>query len=227
MKRVILSLLLILLAPCSQADGFDIHKTQITLMDSSPQTLAEFAQGKPLYLKFWASWCQPCMQQMPHFQHVQEQYGDKIQVLSINLDMNETRDAIQHVIQQFSLTMPIALDSDDSLATSLNFMGTPYHVLINKQGEIVHKGHEADAKLDRKIALLAADSISQLPVISLTEQQGKHAPINLNSDQPMLLFFSATWCDWYLEKTRPAMSKACIAAQKTINQLYTDYPDAK
>lgn len=224
MKTFLLSLLLIFSSLSTQANEFDIHKAQLTLLDGNPQALADYADGKPLYLKFWASWCQPCMEQMPHFEHVQQQYGDKIRVVAVDIDINETREDIQHVVKQFGLTMPIALDSDHSLAQSLKFVGTPYHVLINKQGEVVHSGHEADAKLDRKIELLAAGSVSQLPPISLTDQDGHNSAISLNSEQPLLLFFSATWCDWYLEKTRPAMSQACIVGQQNINQLFADYP---
>ncbi|WP_438865337.1 TlpA family protein disulfide reductase [Neptunicella sp.] len=224
MKHVFFSFLLVVLFTPAQASEFDIQQAQIRLMDASPQTLADYADGKPLYLKFWASWCQPCMQQMPHFQHVQEQYGDQIQVVAVDIDINETRNDIQHVVKQFGLTMPIALDSDHSLAQSLNFVGTPYHILINKQGRVVHSGHEADAKLDRKIQLLAAGSASQLPPILLTDKDGHNSTISLDSEQPTLLFFSATWCDWYLQKTRPAMSQACIVGQQNINQLFAEYP---
>jgi thiol-disulfide isomerase/thioredoxin len=43
-------------------------------------------------------------------------------------------------------------------------------------------------------------------------------------EKPTTLFFVATWCDWYLKASRPAMSKSCVAAQQQVNKLAAQYP---
>jgi thiol-disulfide isomerase/thioredoxin len=69
-----------------------------------------FLGKKPVYLKFWATWCKPCMEQMPHFQHAYEQYGDKIQFVAINIDLNDDAHSVAKVKERFSLSMPLFTD---------------------------------------------------------------------------------------------------------------------
>ncbi len=187
--------------------------------DQAPVTLAGLPQGKPLYLKFWASWCQPCMEQMPHFEQTYQRYQDKLNVLALNININESRAAIDQVVERYGLHIPIWLDNEGALGVALGLVGTPYHVLINGQGQVVYSSHEADAELDRQLALLAAGK-AQLPLAStgLAHSQASQqlAPW-LQGEK--LLFFTATWCDWYLADTRPAMAQRCTQAQQGLNGL--------
>ena len=128
-------------------------------------TISDLLRDKPVYLKFWASWCKPCLEQMPHLQHTQEQWGDKVNVIAINIDMNETKEDIQAVRQKYGLTMPIIKDTEWHLAKHSQFIGTPYHVLLNKQGDIVHKGHNASEALDQKISVLAKSDEALLQAV--------------------------------------------------------------
>ena len=45
---------------------------------------------KLVYLKFWATWCQPCREQMPHLQETYESFGDDIEVIAVNIDINDS-----------------------------------------------------------------------------------------------------------------------------------------
>ena len=45
--------------------------------------------GKPTYIKFWATWCQPCLEQMPHLEKAFKQYNDQINFITVNIWMSE------------------------------------------------------------------------------------------------------------------------------------------
>ena len=51
------------------------------LISGETITLAQHRGNRPVYLKFWATWCQPCRKEMPHFEHIQKQYGDSIEII--------------------------------------------------------------------------------------------------------------------------------------------------
>lgn len=51
-------------------------------LEGDPVRLADF--DTPLVLNFWASWCQPCIQEMPDFQRLHEQYGDRLAMIGVN-----------------------------------------------------------------------------------------------------------------------------------------------
>lgn len=224
--RLIYFTLLILVSAVTLAQPLDYKNIQLShFKELRPVTIGSFDNNKATYIKLWASWCKPCMEQMPHFQQLQQQYGDKINVLAVNININENRAAIHEVIKGFALTMPVLLDNNSQLALALGLVGTPMSVLLNKQGQIVYSSHESDKNLDLFVSKLASGQ--QLPpatvsLLSPAEQQKIVAPY-LTGDH--LLFFTATWCDWYLADSRPAMSQACKQAQSGLNQLVARLPN--
>ncbi|MCK9505917.1 MAG: redoxin domain-containing protein [Porticoccaceae bacterium] len=203
----------------------ELLNTPIHLISGGKTSLAEYRGKKPVYLKFWATWCQPCRKQMPHFENVQKSYGDEIVVIGINLGINDDADAVQKTIEEFGLTMPMAIDKSGDLAQKFRLIGTPYHLLFDKDMNLVHQGHEADESLDNKLALVAQTKVSEIIDSEILVEH--EADIQLDTDDGKFhaLFFTATWCDWYLKDSRPKASESCIAAQNRINSLYKEYPE--
>jgi len=191
----------------------------IMTLNNQKTSLNQFVGSKPVYVKFWASWCKPCMKEMPHLQESFDKYGNAVNVLAINIDLNETDENIRNVVEQFGLTLPIYKDEHGRLARELEFIGTPYHVLIDKDGDVVHKSNAANEDLDRKLHILAQQQQNKLPTIALQSPTGKNQNLTFNNNSYTALYLTSTWCDWYLKDTRPKMSKACIDGQYEINKL--------
>lgn len=214
-------------APVTSAPNTDFRT--VPLQNFPQQQRVQVQQldpKKPLYIKMWASWCQPCMQQMPHFQKLYQQFGDKINFIAVNIDINEQPAAIDKVIRQFGLTMPVWRDIEGKLAVQLGLVGTPFSVLLNPQGEQVYSTHDSDQVLDGFLARLAQGQ--QLPpatttAISAASQQQLLQPF-LTGEH--FLFITATWCDWYLTESRPAMAAQCQHAQQQLNRIAAQLPQA-
>ncbi len=205
-----------------------VYNIPITMLDGSQSSLREAANGRAIYLKLWASWCQSCLQGMPHLQHTYQHYNDKLAVIAINVWMNESMAAVEKVIERYALTVPVAMDTDGKIAQAFNLFGTPMHILINSAGNIIHKGHAANEELDAKLSLLAS---GRLPSQSLTVIAQPESSALLDALQQQLqqqdkvaVLFTSTWCDWYLEDSRPAMSRNCQRAQKMVNSLQASLP---
>ncbi len=177
-----------------------------------------FLGKKPVYLKFWATWCKPCMEQMPHFQHAYEQYGDKIQFVAINIDLNDDAHSVAKVKERFSLSMPLFTDLTAQVAKHYEFMGTPFHVLIDSDEKVIFQGHEADKALDNTLRLLSHNGKVEKARL-LGEKQSEATPLVIPNRGKKVVLFTATWCDWYLADTRPAMAKQCVLAQQHVNKL--------
>ncbi len=177
-----------------------------------------FLGKKPVYLKFWATWCKPCMEQMPHFQHAYEQYGDKIQFVAINIDLNDDAHSVAKVKERFSLSMPLFTDLTAQVAKHYEFMGTPFHVLIDSDEKVIFQGHEADKALDNTLRLLSHNGKVEKARL-LGEKQSEATPLVIPNKGKKVVLFTATWCDWYLADTRPAMAKQCVLAQQHVNKL--------
>lgn len=196
----------------------------ITLLSGQTVKLSQYKGKKPVYLKFWATWCQPCRKEMPHLQHTFEKYGDNVQVIAINLGINDDLKSVKEIQKEFGLSVPITLDKSGQLSNAFNLIGTPFHVLLDKNANVVYKGHEATSELDEKVKLVAADQ----PVASTEtpSEAALGAPVNLDdvSKKTTALFFVSTWCDWYLKDSRPSVSENCVHAQNEVNNLYEKHP---
>lgn len=196
----------------------------ITLTTGEVTSLADFKGKKPVYLKFWATWCQPCLKEMPHFEHVEQQYGNDIKVIGINLGMNETLEDVTAIEKKFSLTMAMAIDKSGDLAQAFRLLGTPYHLLFDKQMNLVHVGNVADESLDNKLALVAKETPIDLLSADIIKEVEQDLLLDSHDEKIQALYFTATWCDWYLKDSRPEISKRCVRGQAQMNTLVTDFP---
>ena len=226
-RKTFLLALCLPMVHASPALGIDrsLLELPIEVHDGAAVRLQDLVGKKPIYLKFWASWCVPCRQQMPHLEGIYEKYSDELEIVSVNIWINETEEALVATREEFGLTVPIAIDAGGELAQAFDFIGTPYHVLIDLDGDVVHTGHQADADLDGKIESLASRETSGLSKLAVTPSGTTPSVAAHEAEGLSVLFFTATWCDWYLEESRPEMSAACIRAQRNMNRVHEMIPD--
>ena len=197
-------------------------------VDGKTIDLARLYGKKPVYLKFWATWCVPCRLQMPHFENVERTLGGDMQVVAVNTGFNDSKDAVLRYRQAMGLTMPIAID-DGRLADALHLRVTPQHIVIGRDGRILHVGQQADARLDRALAQAIAgapapyapgDAVrggGRAPVPTLKTLTGQ--PLALHEKaRPTVVFFFSPWCETYLKSSRPEMAEACLKAREEVSQ---------
>jgi len=87
-KTLFPRLILIACAVCNVAHaepnttGTEIFDLPITTLSGDTFTLGDYQNQQPVYLKFWATWRQPCRKEMPHLQHALEKYGDQVKIVA-------------------------------------------------------------------------------------------------------------------------------------------------
>jgi thiol-disulfide isomerase/thioredoxin len=203
----------------------------LTTVDGKKIDLAKLYGKKPVYLKFWATWCVPCRLQMPHFENVERTLGSDVQVIALDAGFNETKQAVLDYRKTMGLTMPIVID-DGRLADALNLRITPQHIVIGRDGKILHVGHLADAKLDSALKQAIAEpstasSSADAQRISATGHflaptlktpTGETVKVN-DGAHPSVIFFFSPWCETYLKPSRPAMADACLKEVEKVRQI--------
>ena len=97
-------------------------------------SLSEY-ENKLLILNFWATWCEPCKEEMPSLQNLQNNSNFKnLKILPINIGQ-EDKDSIKKFFSDMKInTFEIFYDSDVKLAKKFSLRGIPTSVLINKDG---------------------------------------------------------------------------------------------
>lgn len=105
------------------------------LIDGSTVTLSDF-KGKPVIINFWATWCGPCVKEMPAFERLKENYGDEIGILAVNC--GEDADTIKDFADANGYTFPIVLDEEYQVSMLYPTNSIPYTVVIDGNGKVTH-----------------------------------------------------------------------------------------
>lgn len=154
MKKAILILAVALIALLS---GIGVRMFTESMAQTSSQTiLPEFSlpdvsgkphnikewHGKVLVINFWATWCPPCLKEMPEFAAMHSEYSAKgLQFIGIALDDSEP---VKEFIEKMNINYPILIGQDQGtkLAHDLgNVVDTvPFTLIVNKKGQLI-KAH--------------------------------------------------------------------------------------
>jgi peroxiredoxin len=191
-----------------------------------------------VYLKFWATWCVPCMQQMPHFEHTYETAGPGLAVIAVNIGIDDKLDDVRRVVREKGLGMPVLVD-DGRLAAAFNLRVTPQHVVIGRDGRIEYVGQLANERLDgalrdaqlrspadNRAAGPAPNAIvhygvgDALPDLSaLTLDHGTFRARDPSGQRPTVLVFLLPWCEGYFKTSRPELTTSCRQVREQVASL--------
>jgi len=117
-----------------------LEEISLPNLEGKMQNLSKW-QGKTLIINFWATWCPPCLKEIPDFMALQAEFKDKnVQFIGIALEDLQT---VADYNAQVNINYPILIGefTGTQLARSWgNTLNTvPFTVVINPQGEIIHR----------------------------------------------------------------------------------------
>jgi len=106
-------------------------------LNSKQRNIKEW-DGKVILLNFWATWCPPCLREIPEFIELQKAYGNQgFQVVGIAIDDEE---AVREYVNKIGMNYPSLVVQDDGVMLAKrygnNIGALPYSVIINRDGEI-------------------------------------------------------------------------------------------
>ena len=106
-------------------------------LNGQPLTLSAY-RGKVVLLDFWATWCVPCREEIPHFVELQQKYGDQgFQIIGISMD--DSADPVPGFYQQFHMNYPVVMGNARIGEAYGGVLGLPIAFLIDRDGRIVAK----------------------------------------------------------------------------------------
>ncbi len=115
--------------------GRPAPEVRFTYFDGSEGTLADFA-GTPLVVNFWASWCPPCITEMPAFEAVHVELAPQVAFLGFNV--GDEPGAARQLAERTGVTYPLAEDPDSAIFQVFGGIIMPTTVLVDAEGTIVH-----------------------------------------------------------------------------------------
>ena len=129
-------------------DGTDLSGLTFDTFDGGSGTLAEYA-GTPLVVNFFASWCPPCVREMPEFQQVFERLDGKVAFLGLSQDQS-AQDALD-LVENTGVTYDVGWDLDLEVYKATGSIAMPTTAFVSPSGEL----------LDTFAGVLDAESLAE------------------------------------------------------------------
>jgi len=136
-------ILALLVAACGSGEagggaeaGPPVTDRSYETFDGEQTSLSAF-EGEPLVVNFWASWCPPCIAEMPEFERVHLARQDEVRFVGLN-----TQDSLaqaEALVEQTGVTYDLGLDPDGDLFRDFEVISMPSTYFVNAAGAIVHQ----------------------------------------------------------------------------------------
>jgi thiol-disulfide isomerase/thioredoxin len=150
---------LMLVAGCSDKRAISGKAPSFALKTFSGETFTMTGNEKSVtLLVFWATWCRPCLMEVPTLVKLHDKYRDKnFRVVSINVDDPEGK-KVKSIVKEFGITYPVLIGNDDIMHQFGGVEALPTSFLIGQDGRIREKlqGLYPEEHLDGLVAAALA-----------------------------------------------------------------------
>lgn len=108
-------------------------------LNSKKVSLKDF-RGKYIFLNFWATWCGPCIDEMPSMERVYQKFKSKknFEMLAVSIDKGGA-EVVEKFKAENKFTFTVLLDRDSEVAGAYGVMGIPSTYLIDPQGFVINR----------------------------------------------------------------------------------------
>lgn len=134
-------------ATSSTSENKAIQAFDFTAMDKDGKTvkLSDF-KGKKVYINMWASWCGPCMREIPELEKTYQKLKNNKDVVFLSMTspndsefknqspQDKGKDVILNKAKELGVTYPVLFDVNDRFITNYAIRSFPTHILINSDG---------------------------------------------------------------------------------------------
>ncbi|MBD8068182.1 TlpA disulfide reductase family protein [Bacillus sp. PS06] len=94
-------------------------------------------EGKKVLVNFWASWCEPCLEEMPEIQELYDTKSDDIEILAVNMTVTEKNlQTAKDFIKEQGFTFPVLLDVTNKTSSNYEVLNLPVSYFIDSKGII-------------------------------------------------------------------------------------------
>jgi cytochrome c biogenesis protein CcmG, thiol:disulfide interchange protein DsbE len=136
---LLMAALVLALGSCRRSEPATIGTTapDFTVNDGHKTVTLSQLRGKPVLLNFWATWCPPCVQEVPSLVALQTQMGDKVTILAVSVD--DDGEAYKSFTEKRMQGVLTIRDPDKKSSGVFGTYQFPESFLIDKDGKIQRK----------------------------------------------------------------------------------------
>jgi len=133
----------------------------LNTLDGQEMTLSKL-KGKVVLLDFWATWCAPCREAIPHLINLQKTYQEKgVEVIGMNVDKGDV-ETVRRFVKSMDIPYPITLTREE-VSRNYGVTGLPTTILIDKEGRIRQKLLGFNSEISKQITSTIVELTQEKP----------------------------------------------------------------
>jgi peroxiredoxin len=110
-------------------------------LDGHEHRLRDLRGHKVVHLVFWATWCVPCLEEIPHLREAYSKYGEQgLEILGVTMPMDQTAESVRGFVRKQKLQYPILWDEGQAIMSRYHVDAIPQNFLIGRDGIIRYAG---------------------------------------------------------------------------------------
>jgi thiol-disulfide isomerase/thioredoxin len=130
------------------AVGAEAPVVTVRDLDGKPVDLGQYIGKKPIFLEFWATWCELCEELLPRVRAARATYGDRVEFLGVNVTVNQSRDRVRRYLEKHQPPFRTLYDEEGTSTRAYQAPATSYVVIVDRAGKIAYTGSGGTQEFD-------------------------------------------------------------------------------
>jgi thiol-disulfide isomerase/thioredoxin len=109
-------------------------------LDGKAVDLGQYIGKRPVFLEFWATWCELCEELLPRVRAAKAAYGNQVEFLGVNVTVNQTRERVRRYLDKHQPPFRTLYDEEGTSTRAYEAPATSYVVIVDRSGKIAYTG---------------------------------------------------------------------------------------
>ena len=112
---------------------------EVTTQNGDVIRLSDYRGHKPVYVVFWNTWCPFCVKKTPRYMKLQEQFGDKIEIVAINTSWSDSPEEMRSFEEHHHINYSMAFDAGELITDRYWVYNVPTEFIVDINGIIRYR----------------------------------------------------------------------------------------
>jgi thiol-disulfide isomerase/thioredoxin len=122
------------------AVGVQAPAVKVNDLEGNPVDLGQYIGKKPVFLEFWATWCELCEELLPRVQAAHTAYGSKVEFIGVNVTVNQSPARVRKYLETHQAPFRTLYDDQGTSIRAYQVPTTSYVVLVDRAGKVAYTG---------------------------------------------------------------------------------------
>jgi thiol-disulfide isomerase/thioredoxin len=117
-------------------------------LDGKAVDLSQYIGKRPVFLEFWATWCELCEELMPRVRAARAAYGPEVEFIGVNVAVNQSRDRVRRYLETHKPPFRTLYDDEGASTRAYQVPATSYVVIVDRSGKVAYTGTGGSQEFD-------------------------------------------------------------------------------